>query len=150
MFSLGIALLIAGALVIVIEIQSLTIYLIAVSLACFVAGAIAVSGIAGLDITLTVFGLVLLAGLPAAHIFRRHLKNPESDLVSHDDIGATVEVVSTSNGMLRVNYRGAQWDARPAARLPDECRQPGARLTIVDRMGNVLVVGQSENIGAGA
>lgn len=148
MFSFGIALLIAGALVIVVEIQSLTIYLIAVAVACFVAGGLAVGGHVGLDTTLAAFGLVLLAGLPAAHVFRRRLKNPESDLVSHDDVGATVEVLSASDGMLRVSYRGAQWDARPAAQLPPERMQPGAKLTIVEREGNVLVVRDTDAVGA--
>lgn len=150
MFAFGIALLIAGALVIVAEIQSLTIYLIAVALACFVAGGLAASGRAGLDLTLAAFGLVLLAGLPLAHLARRRLRNPESDLVSHDDVGAMVEVISVRNGMLRVSYRGAEWDARAAGgELPSERMVPGARLTIVERDGNTLVVCPPDTAAAG-
>lgn len=150
MFAFGISLLIAGALVIVAEIQSFTIYLIAVALACFVAGGIAVSGHAGLDVTLAAFGLVLFAGLPLAHLARRRLRNPESDRVSRDDVGAMVEVVSVRNGMLRVSYRGAEWDARAAGdKLPPERMVPGARLTIVKRDGNTLVVRAPDTAAAG-
>lgn len=149
MFLFGIALLITGALVLVAEIQSFTIYLIAVAVACFVAGGLAVSGSAGLDITMTAFGLVLLAGLPTAHLARRRLKNPESDRVSRDDVGATVEVVSVRNGMLRVSYRGAEWDARTAGELPPEHLVPGARLTVVERDGNTLVVSAADTAAAG-
>lgn len=148
MFEFGIILLLAGGVAIVVEIQSLTIYLIAVALACFVAGALAVSGHVGPDITLGAFGLVLLAGLPVAHLTRRRLKNPESDRVSHDDVGSIVEVVSASHGVLRVSYRGALWDARPAGELSAEQMSSGARLTIVEREGNVLVVDRTSTLGS--
>ena len=61
--------------------------------------------------------------------------------MSHDDVGASVEVLSASEGILRVSYRGAQWDARARGDLSPERLQPGARLTIVEREGNVLIVG---------
>ncbi|MGA8261972.1 MAG: NfeD family protein, partial [Arenicellales bacterium] len=140
LFTFGIALLIAGALMVVAEIHSFTIYLLAVAAACFAAGGLAVGLHTGLDVTLAAFGLVLLAGLPAAHVARRRLHNPESDRVSRDDVGAAVRVVSNDDDGLRVSYRGAQWDARPATGLPAEALAPGARLTIVARDGNTLVV----------
>jgi membrane protein implicated in regulation of membrane protease activity len=150
MFSLGIALLIAGALMVVAEIHSFTVYLLAVAAACFAAGGLAVGAHTGLDTTLTAFGLVLLAGLPAAHVARRRLKNPESDRISRDDVGAAVRVVSMDNGTLRVSYRGAEWDARPAPGLSPQALTPGERLTIVERDGSTLVVAQSGGAPAGA
>lgn len=140
MFAVGIVLLILGALMVVAEIHSFTVYLLAVAVACFVAGGLAVGAHTGLDLTLIAFGLVLLAGLPAAHVARRRLNNPESDRVSRDDVGATVRVVSLDDGNLRVSYRGAAWDARPAAGLSTDALTPGARLTIVEREGSTLIV----------
>jgi len=148
MFAFGIGLLILGALIVVAEIHTFTIYLIAVAAACLVAGALAVGLHTGPDTTLIGFGLVLLAGLPVAHLTRRSLRNAESDRVSQDDVGAAAEVVSIRNGRLRVSYRGAEWDARPAAGDSAEGLLPGVSLTIVARDGNTLVVARTETVGA--
>ncbi len=140
MFSFGIILLIAGALVVVTEIHTFTIYLIALAAACFVAGGLALGAHTGLAATLIAFAIILFAGLPAAHYARRRLKNPESEDVTHDDVGATVTVVAVDGAQLRVSYRGAEWDARPVAELTPESIAAGARLRIVARDGNTLVV----------
>ncbi|MGH8427625.1 MAG: NfeD family protein [Gammaproteobacteria bacterium] len=151
MFVFGIVLLVAGALVVVAEIHTLTIYLIALAAACFVAGGLALGADTGLATTLIVFAVVLFAGLPVAYYARRRLKNPESEHVTHDDVGASVTVVTARDGQLRVSYRGAEWDARPAAELAAENIAPGARLRIAARDGNTLVVvGEPRNAIAGA
>lgn len=140
----GIALLVAGALAVVVEIHSFTIYLIAVALACFVAGGLALLGYTGLDATLMAFALVLLAGLPAVHVVRKRLKNAESDLVSHDDVGAEVEVIAVRDRSLRVRYRGSEWDARPVGGLAVQRLLPGSVLRIAERNGNTLIVSSLE------
>ena len=140
MFTFGIALLIAGALAVVVEIHSFTIYLIAVAAACFVAGGLALMAHTGLDATMMAFALVLLAGLPAVHYVRKRLKNPESDLISRDDVGAEVEVISVKDRSLRVRYRGADWDARPVPDLAVEGLVPGAILRVFARDGNTLIL----------
>lgn len=150
MFDFGIALLILGALTVVAEIHSFTVYLIVVAAACFVAGGLAVAAHTGLDLTLIAFGLVLLAGLPVAHVARRRLHNPESDRVSRDDVGAEVRLVSIDNGSFRVSYRGAEWDARPATGFSPEGLNPGARLTVVARDGSTLIVAGGGVSSAGA
>lgn len=149
MFAFGIGLLITGALVVVAEIHSFTIYLIAVAVACFAAGGVSVGLHAGPDTTLIVFAAVLLTGLPAAHVARRRLKNTESDRVSHDDVGAVVEVVSVRNGAIRVAYRGAEWDARPAAGTSPEELRPGTRPTIAARDGSTLILAAPDTAVAG-
>jgi membrane protein implicated in regulation of membrane protease activity len=123
-----------------VEIHGQTIYLLVLALACFVAGGLILSVHADVDVTLIVFGLVLLAGLPAAHYARRHLKNPESDKVSCDDVGALVEVADVREGSIRVRYRGTEWDAEPADGISVQDIAPGMKLCIVKRDGNTLIV----------
>ena len=139
---LGTILLVIGAIVAVSEMHTLTIYLIAVALACFAGGAVAFLGV-GLNGTLAVVGLVILLGLPIAHWVRGRLKNRESDEVSNDDVGRTVTVLEAGGETLRVSYRGTAWQARmqdASAAAP----QSGQTLRIVAREGNVLVLAASD------
>lgn len=139
----GIVFLLVGALVVAVEIHSHTIYLLAVAVACFVAGGLILGVHADVAMTLIVFGLVLLAGLPAAQYVRRHFKNPESDKISFDDVGALVEVADVREGAIRVRYRGTEWDAVPAEGTSVQDIEPGMKLFIVNRDGNTLIVASS-------
>ncbi|HEX5314684.1 MAG TPA: NfeD family protein [Gammaproteobacteria bacterium] len=135
---LGIVLLVIGAIATVAEIHSLTIYLIAVAVACFAAAGVAFAG-GGLDVALIVLAGVILFGLPVAHWARGRLKNRASDEITADDIGNRVTIVASDGGVLRVAYRGSNWDARldqAAAATP----QIGDNYRIVARDGNVLVL----------
>jgi len=134
----GTVLLVIGALVAVSEMHTLTIYLIAIAVACFAGGAVAFMG-AGLTTTLTVVGVVTLLGLPIAHWVRGRMKNVASDQVSNDDIGRDVTVLESGNGRLRVTYRGTAWDARLVA-ADATSPLPGQTLRIVAREGNTLVL----------
>ena len=134
---LGTILLVAGAIIAVSEMHTLTIYLIAVALACFAGGAVAFLGV-GLNGTLAVVGLVILLGLPIAHWVRGRMKNSASDEVSNDDVGRSVKVLAADDEIIRVSYRGTAWQARmqDASAVP----QAGQHLRIVAREGNVLVL----------
>jgi membrane protein implicated in regulation of membrane protease activity len=143
MIMTGVIFLLLGALVVAVEIHSQTIYLLVVAVACFVAGGLILSVHSDVAVTLIVFGLVLLAGLPAAHYARRHLRNPESDKVSCDDVGALVEVADVHGGAVRVRYRGTEWDAVPAEGISVQDIAPGMKLCIVNRDGNTLIVASS-------
>ncbi len=139
---LGTILLVIGAIIAVSEMHTLTIYLIAVALACFAGGAVAFLGV-GLNGTLAVVGVVILLGLPIAHWVRGRLKNRASDEVSNDDVGRTVKVLEADGESLRVSYRGTAWQARmqdASAAAP----QSGQTLRIVAREGNVLVLAASD------
>lgn len=139
---LGTILLVIGAIIAVSEMHTLTIYLIAVSAACFV-GAVAAFAGAGLPLSLILIGLVVLLGLPIAHWVRVRMKNRASDEISNDDIGHTVQVIQSSAGQLRVSYRGTVWQARlqeTSAAMP----QTGQELRIVAREGNVLVLAPAD------
>ena len=135
---LGTILLVIGAIVAVSEMHTLTIYLIAVAVACFAGAGAAFAGL-GLPWSLATVGIVTLLGLPIAHWTRGRLRNRASDQVSHDDVGRSVEVLAHGPGFLRVSYRGTAWQARmrdASATVPS----PGQTLRIVAREGNVLVL----------
>lgn len=136
---LGIVLLIVGALVAISEIHTLTIYLLAVALACFVAAGVAFAG-GGLSLSLIVLGIVILLGMPVAHWLRLRMKNHASEQVSQDDVGRTVSVVEVGAEGLRVSYRGSAWNARVQENHSLD-PQVGQTLRIVAREGNTLVLG---------
>ncbi|GAB3025518.1 hypothetical protein GCM10027285_04320 [Oleiagrimonas citrea] len=135
---LGTALLVVGAIVAVSEMHTLTIYLIAVAVACFVGAGAAFAG-ASLPMTLGITAVVAVLGMPVAHWMRGRLRNHASEHVTHDDVGRTVQVTSINDDHLRVSYRGTAWHARmqdASAATP----HPGQTLRIVARDGNVLVL----------
>lgn len=139
---LGTILLVAGAIIAVSEMHTLTIYLIAVAVACFAGAGAAFAG-AGLPFSLAVVGVVALLGMPIAHWVRVRMKNRASDDVSNDDVGRSVKVLDAGDEFLRVSYRGTAWQARmqeASAAAP----QVGQRLRIVAREGNVLVLAATD------
>lgn len=135
---LGIELLIAGGVLVLIEINTLTFYLLAVAVACFVAGAASVYG-ADVTFTFGLLGIVVLLGLPVAHWVRLRLRTPEADRVSNDDVGHDVTVESIDPNGLRVVYRGTLWSARVADGNSDGLL-PGDLLRISRRDGNILLL----------
>lgn len=132
-------LLIVGALVAISESHTLTIYLLAVALACFVAAGVAFAG-GSLPLSLIVLGIVILLGMPVAHWLRGRMKNCASERVSQDDVGRTVSVVEVGGERLRVPYRGSTWNARMQEKYSLDPRV-GQTLRIVAREGNTLVLG---------
>lgn len=136
--TLGIVLLIVGAVAAVSEINTLTIYLIPVALACFAAGGVALAG-GGLTLSLIVLAVIVLLGMPLAHWFRGRLRNHASENVSHDDVGRTVTVIENHNATLRVSYRGSAWDAR-LENASGKAPQAGETYRIAAREGNLLIL----------
>lgn len=135
---LGIAFLIAGALVTLSEIHTLTVYLIAVAAGLFAAGGLALAG-GGLTADLALLAIVIILGLPVAHWARRRLKNRAAEAVTHDDAGHRVTIVGTDDGVLRVDYRGSTWNAR-LANAAGAAPAAGDTFVIARREGNVLIL----------
>lgn len=136
----GIIFLVVGCLLTVVEIHTLTFYLLAIAFAAFVAGGVSVAGVA-LTPTLFTFGIAAALALPVSHWLRLKMKNRKSDEVSNDDIGNSVVVtnVDSAQRLLRVEYRGTVWDARLAPGSVD-VPTAGSSCTITERLGNLLVV----------
>jgi membrane protein implicated in regulation of membrane protease activity len=135
---IGIALIVLSAGLIVLEMHTLTIYLLAAGAACLAGGAVALTG-GGPIWTLSAIAMTGLVALPVAHWARGRLKNRASEEVSRDDTGHSVTVLEAREGMLRVAYRGSTWNARlrdSSAAAP----QPGHTLVISAREGSTLVL----------
>ena len=135
---IGIALIVVGATLIVLEMHTLTVYLLAVAAACIAGGVVGLAG----GGPMWALGAIVLTGavaLSLAHWLRRRLKNPASEEVSRDDTGHPVTVREAQGGTLRVMYRGTTWNARlrdPSGAPPP----PGRTLIIAAREGSTLVL----------
>lgn len=135
---IGIALIVLSAGLIVLEMHTLTIYLLAAAAACIAGGVVALAG-GGLVWALSAMVVTGAVAFPLAHWVKGHLKNRASEDVSRNDTGHSVTVVEANEGMLRVAYRGSTWNARlrnSAAAAP----KPGHTLVISAREGSTLVL----------
>lgn len=138
MKTIGIALIVLSATLIVLEMHTLTIYLLAAAAAGIAGGVVALAG-GGLLWTLVSMAVTGAVALPLAHWVRGHLRNRASEDVSREDTGHRVTVVAAEDGVLRVSYRGSTWNARlrdSSAAAP----QPGHTLIISAREGSTLVL----------
>lgn len=136
----GLAFVIAGTLVLIAELHSLTVYLLALAIGLFAASALSFAGV-GLDAALVVLAVIVVLGMPLAHFARKRLKNRESERVSQDDVGHEVVVVSVEETSVRVAYRGSTWSARFDTPATLASARTGDRYRIVRRDGNTLVLG---------
>jgi membrane protein implicated in regulation of membrane protease activity len=115
------------------ELMTGTFYLLAVGVAFVVGGLAAWLG-ASPPVQLIIGGVLTVAGTIAAHRWRlRRVLPPPAPL----DLGQSVRVLEwKDDGSARVNYRGTQWDAEPAA--------PGApraeTMYIVGTRGSTLLI----------
>lgn len=135
--SLGVMLIIAGCILTVIEIFSLTFYMLAIAIGCFISSVVTLHG--GSDAaTVATLGVTILIGLPIAHFIRLKLNNSSSEDVSNDDVGRSVTVNSMNNTDLRVSYRGSTWSGRLQNSNIDV--KEGDTLYIHKRKGNVLIL----------
>jgi membrane protein implicated in regulation of membrane protease activity len=135
---IGVVLIVLSASLIVLEMHTLTIYLLAAAAACLAGGVVALAG-GGPVWALSAMAATGAVALPLAHWARGRLKNRASEEVSGDDAGHSVTVVEAQGGMLRVAYRGSTWNARlrdASAAAP----QPGHILVISAREGSTLVL----------
>lgn len=140
---LGIALLVAGALVLLSELHTLTIYLLAIAAGLFAAGGLALAG-GSLTATLILLAVVVILGMPVAHWARKKLKNHEAEAVTHDDVGRSVTIAHVDANAWRVNYRGTTWSARPEAAVAIT-PAAGEIWRIARREGNTLILAPSDS-----
>jgi membrane protein implicated in regulation of membrane protease activity len=134
----GVALIVISASLILLEMHTLTLYLLAAAAACLAGGAVALAGWGPVG-AVSVMALTGAVALPLAHWSRGRLRNRASEDVTQDDIGHSVTVLEVDGTTLRVSYRGSTWSARlrdPAEGVPG----PGSRLLISAREGSTLVL----------
>lgn len=135
---IGIVLIVLSASLIVLEMHTITVYLLAAAAAFLAGGVVALAG-GGPLWTVSAMAITAVVALPLAHWARGRLKNPASEDVSRDDTGHSVTVIEAAEGVLRVAYRGSTWNARlrdASAAVPP----PGQTLRISSREGSTLVL----------
>jgi membrane protein implicated in regulation of membrane protease activity len=135
---IGVVLIVLSASLIVLEMHTITVYLLAAAAASLAGGVVALMGGGPLG-TVSAMAITGVVALPLAHWARGRLKNRASEDVSRDDTGHSVTVIEAAGGVLRVAYRGSTWNARlrdSSASVPP----PGQTLRIAAREGSTLVL----------
>ncbi len=135
---MGVALIVLSASLVLLEMHTLTLYLLAAAAACVAGGVVALAG-GGPVGAVSAMALTGAVALPLAHWSRGRLRNRASEEVTQDDIGHSVTVLEVDGNTLRVSYRGSTWSARlrdPTAGVPG----PGSSLLISAREGSTLVL----------
>jgi membrane protein implicated in regulation of membrane protease activity len=137
--------LVAGFVLLVVELLSGTFYLLMVALGCASA---ALCAYLGLEFTTQVIAGAAVGAIAIAVLHRsrwargrRHLEptsNPDLNL----DLGQTVEVRAWQDGRARVEYRGSQWDAVPE----EAAHAPTGVLAIRAIRGSTLVLGPVRSV----
>lgn len=116
-----------------------TIYLIGVVIAALIA--LVVGFGFGTEPDVIVFVVVCIALMPVAAVLKRRFQNP---VLADFDLGQTVTILGPgqSPGTVRVEYRGARWDAMIDPLAPDMpgSPAPGQAAMITGRDGNRLLL----------
>ena len=131
--------IIAGFVLIIVEMVSGTFYLLVIGIGAF-AGAIvawAGGGYIAQAVGACVVAMVGTGVVYGWHAARRKASSPTENML---DVGQSVVLETWSDaaqGIARVRYRGTTWDARVSA---DPKPEPGATLYITGQEGSTLLV----------
>ena len=132
--------ILAGFLLLIVEMTSGTFYLLVLGLAAFAAALAAWSG-ATVGAQAGIAGVVALVGVGVVWKMRAG----DTPTVSGNalDVGGMVTLeswVDRSAGLAKVRYRDAQWEARVALEPGQQVPEPGNTLYIRNSAGNLLEV----------
>ena len=132
--------ILAGFLLLIVEMTSGTFYLLVLGLAAFAAALAAWSG-ATIGAQAGIAGVVALAGVVVVWKMRAG----DTPAVSGNalDVGGMVTLkswVDRGAGLAKVRYRDAQWEARVALDPGQQVPEPGTTLYIRNSAGNLLEV----------
>jgi membrane protein implicated in regulation of membrane protease activity len=133
--------LVIGALLIAAEIMTGTFYLLIFGVAAWVGASVNYAGYT-VDYQLGAAGLAAVVGLAIVRYLKR--RRPGERPADHDlDVGNEVRVESVNGKRLKVQYRGAVWDAVLAAGASGLCAGDTGVISAVQ--GNTLVVQSSRH-----
>lgn len=130
---------VVGLVLIVVELLTGTFYLLVLGIACFGAGAVAFFG-AAFPIQMILAAAVAGVGVYVVHAYRA--RNAAGQMASVDrGQPARFELwVDRAEGLARVHYRGASWDARVEG---DASIDPGTTIYVLSADGNTLKVSKT-------
>lgn len=131
--------IVAGFVLVIIELLTGTFYLLVIGAGAFAGAAVAWAGGGYFAQAVGACAVALVGTWFVRRWHRAH--QPPGTQSNVLDLGQPVtleEWVDSATGLARVKYRGASWDARlPQGQRP----QPGATLYINGQDGNMLLVG---------
>ena len=125
----------------VLEIFSGTFYLLVLSISCAITGILALTLHTSHSLNLTVCAVLSVIGiLLATYWHKKQRVIPMSDNTTYDDLdlGQQVAVLGkTNDGLYRVQYRGAEWQAKTENSQEIEI---GKNAEIIAKQANILVI----------
>ncbi len=111
--------LIAGFLLVIVELLTGTFYLLVLGIACFAGAALAFAG-GGFEWQALVAAVVALAGLLFVQRYRRTMEPKRMQGLDYAQPARFDSWVSREGGRARVKYRGTLWDAQIIGEISGE------------------------------
>jgi membrane protein implicated in regulation of membrane protease activity len=136
---LSLAWLIAGFILIIVELVTGTFYLLVIGIAAFAGAGVAYAGGAFVWQALAA-GLVAVAGVVWVHLVRKSISPKRMQGLDFGQPAAFESWVNKSTAHARVRYRDAPWDAQVAGEASGE---PGEILYITSVDGSTLKVSKT-------
>ncbi len=132
-------------ILLILEMFSLSFYLLVVSIAFLIAGLCNAVFHTGTEINMIIAAMMSLCGIAVVSLLRRLNKQYAGELTDEDDydIGELVDVVSLSpDGYGQVRYRGAPWQAKlqDSNNVSDFGALAGTKAKIIKKDANMLVI----------
>ena len=128
----------------ILEMFSLSFYLLIVSAAFLVTGLCNAVFHTGTEINMIIAAMMSLCGIAVVNQLRRRNKQYSGELTDEDDydIGELVDIISiTPDGFGQVRYRGAPWQAKlDDKNISDYNILSGTKAKIIKKEANLLVI----------
>jgi len=138
---LSLAWLIAGFILIIVELATGTFYLVVLGIAAFAGAGVAYAGGAFVWQALAA-ALVAVAGVVWVHLVRKSISPKRMQGLDFGQPAAFESWVNKSTAQARVRYRDALWDAQVAG---DASGEPGEILYITSVDGSTLKVSKTRS-----
>jgi membrane protein implicated in regulation of membrane protease activity len=132
----SLAWLIAGFVLVIVELLTGTFYLLMLGVAAFGAAAAAYLGL-GFGAQIVVAAVVSSAGCYGVHAYRAKNKAGQMAPIDAGMPASFEEWIDPAARLARVRYRGASWDARVQG---GDTLEPGTPVYVVNTNGNTLEV----------
>jgi len=136
---LPLAWLIAGFILVIVELVTGTFYLLVIGIAAFAGAGVAYAG-GGFVWQAVAAAVVAVAGLIWAHRYRQTISPKRMQGLDFGQPAAFESWVNKSTAQARVKYRDALWDAQVAG---DVSGEPGEILYIISVDGSTLKVSKT-------
>jgi membrane protein implicated in regulation of membrane protease activity len=128
-----------GLVLIVVELLTGTFYLLVLGIACFGAAAVAFFG-AGFPLQVILAAVVAAVGVYVVHAYRARNAARQMAPVDRGQPARFERWIDRAQGLARVQYRGASWDAHIEG---DAALDSGATIYVLSADGNTLEISKT-------